>query len=339
MTTTARLLVLVPVLLAGLLLAPSSSWADPRAEARTKLVQGGELLKHGQFDEALQRFQEAYKLVPSPKIQYNFGLAYRGMGRKADALEAFERFLAEAPDASKETRQTAERERAQLLGQVTVLEVKVDLEGAEIFVDGRSYGTTHSSGIYLNPGPHQLSVEKAGEGPAYTERINALAGQRITVMARLARTPSAAPPSPRDSSPPRVEPLPPPGGRDVPPPPAATAPRWQPIVAWAAAGGAVVAAGFGTYELMSSNSKYDDFNHRAECGEVKQNRGGPACSTLFDDATSARQKAYVGFAVAGVFAATSVVFFLLTPERSGGSVALACAPSLLNPGLSCAARF
>src|SRR6185436_7859472 len=111
-----------------------AGWADAKADARAKLVQGSEFLKHGQFEEALARFQEAYQLVPSPKIQYNFGLAYRGLGRKADALEAFERFLADAPDASKETRQNAAREKAQLVGQITALEVKVDLAGAEVFV-------------------------------------------------------------------------------------------------------------------------------------------------------------------------------------------------------------
>jgi tetratricopeptide (TPR) repeat protein len=321
------------------LLAPSDGWAEPRAEARAKLVQGSEFLKRREFEEALARFQEAYRLVPSPKIQYNFGLAYRGLGRKADAMEAFDRFLSEAPDAPKESRQTAERERAELLGQVTVLEVKVDLAGAEVFIDGRSYGTTHTNHIYLDPGPHQLSVEKAGEGPAFTERINATAGQRMTVMARLARAPTPPPPA-HDSSPPQALPEPvPPRGHDEPPPPQEPM-RWQPIAGWASAGAAVVAAGFGGYEVMSSNSKFSDFNHRSDCGEIRENRGGPACAALYDDATSARQKAYVGFAVAGAFAAASVVFFVLTPEKSaGGSVAVACAPSFVNPGLSCAARF
>jgi hypothetical protein len=45
--------------------------------------------------------------VPSPKIHYDFGLAYLGLGRAADALEAFERFLAAAPDAPPGTREKA----------------------------------------------------------------------------------------------------------------------------------------------------------------------------------------------------------------------------------------
>jgi tetratricopeptide (TPR) repeat protein len=338
-TTLSRTLTLALAL--AVLLVPARGWADAKSDARAKLVQGSEFLKHGQFEEALARFQEAYQLVPSPKIQYNFGLAYRGLGRKADALEAFERFLADAPDASKETRQNAAREKAQLIGQITALEVKVDLAGAEVFVDGRSYGTSRTTPIYLDPGPHQLMVEKAGEGPAYTERINATAGQRITVMARLIRG-SATTPPPRDPAPrdplPHDPPHPADPPHDPPPPRSDPGPRWQPIAAWTAAGGAAVALGFGVAEMLSANSKFRDFNNQPDCGEVYQQRGGPQCSALFDDATSARQLSIVGFAVGGVLAATSVVLFVLTPDKpASDSVSLSCAPSL--GGVSCAGRF
>jgi hypothetical protein len=325
---------------------PARARADARSEARAKLVQGGEFLKHGQFEEALAKFQEAYRLVPSPKIQYNFGLAYRGLGRKADALEAFEKFLAEAPDATKETRQNAALERTQLSGQITTLEVKVDLEGAEVFVDGRSYGTSRPTPIYLDPGPHQLMVEKAGEGPAYTERINASAGQRITVMARLIRSHGTQPPPPPSDPAPR-EPLPrDPITRPVEPPhgepggpPGEPGPRWQPVVAWTAAGGAAVALGFGVAEVLSTNSKFREFNQDPDCGEIYQQRGGPHCNDLFNGATSARQLAIVGFAAAGVLAATSVVFFVLTPDKPHDSVSMACSPSVGGLGVSCGGRF
>jgi tetratricopeptide (TPR) repeat protein len=340
-----RRLWFLPVITAlTLSLLPARGRADARADARAKLVQGSELLKHGQFEEALARFQEAYRLVPSPKIQYNFGLAYRGLGRKADALEAFERFLGEAPDASKETRQNAARERAQLASQITVLEVKVDLPGAEVFVDGRSFGVGRATPIYLDPGPHQLMVEKAGEGPAYTERINGTPGQKITVMARLIRTASPPPPTTREPAP--REPLPrepvtqqvePPHSEPAPAP--SSGPRWQPVAAWATAGAAAAALGFGVVEIVSANDKFSEFNRRSECGEIFQQRGGPACSALFEDATSARQLAVVGFAAAGVLAATSVVFFVITPDRPHDSVSLACSPAAGGLGVSCAGRF
>src|SRR5215475_11501406 len=77
-------------LAAGLALAPRAAAADDKAAAKAKLVEGADLLKRGEYQSALERFQRAYELVPSPKIQFNFGLAYKGLGRNADAIEAFD---------------------------------------------------------------------------------------------------------------------------------------------------------------------------------------------------------------------------------------------------------
>jgi hypothetical protein len=327
-------------------LAPGPVRADARSDARAKLVQGGEALKSGQFEEALARFQEAYRIVPSPKIHYNFGLAYRGLGRKADALEAFERFLAEATDATRETRQNAERGRAQLVSQVIVLEVKTDLPGAEVFVDGRSYGTNRATPIYLDPGPHQLSVEKAGEVPPFTERINGIAGQRITIMARLARSPGAAEPPPlRVTTPPPPETRMPapeaPRGPAADVPPAREELRWHRPAAWAAAGGAVLGLGFGTYQLIAANDTFTTFNNTWGCGEEKPNRGGPQCAKLYNDGSSQRTLQYVGFAVGGTLAVASALLFFLAPSDAPATetARVACLPSLSTPGLTCAARF
>jgi tetratricopeptide (TPR) repeat protein len=78
-----------------------------REAARRKLVEGVDAMKRGDYEAALARFEQAYALVPSPKIHYDFGMAYVGLGRPAEALAAFERFLAEAPDAPPEKREKA----------------------------------------------------------------------------------------------------------------------------------------------------------------------------------------------------------------------------------------
>src|SRR3954454_13220068 len=86
-----------------LLILPRPSLAagkgDEKAQARALLVEGGGLLQSGDYAEALVRFEKAFALVPSPKIQYNLGLAYLGLARPADALQAFEVFVAGAADA------------------------------------------------------------------------------------------------------------------------------------------------------------------------------------------------------------------------------------------------
>jgi hypothetical protein len=86
---------------------PATASDATREAARRKLVEGVDLMKRGDYQGALGRFEEAWALVPSPKIHYDFGMAYVGLGRPADALAAFERFLAEAPDAPADKREKA----------------------------------------------------------------------------------------------------------------------------------------------------------------------------------------------------------------------------------------
>jgi len=96
-----------------------------RSAARAKLVEGVDALGRGEHQRALEKFQEAYALVPSPKIHYDFGLAYLGLGRNAEALSAFERFLAEAPDAPADKREKAAQRVAALRSQIGTAGVPV----------------------------------------------------------------------------------------------------------------------------------------------------------------------------------------------------------------------
>jgi len=98
--------------------APPPASDAVRDAARAKLVEGVDALKRGEPRVALDRFADAYALFPSPKIHYDFGLAYVALGRDADALSAFERFLAEAPDAPADKRDKAARYVAELRARV-----------------------------------------------------------------------------------------------------------------------------------------------------------------------------------------------------------------------------
>ena len=159
---------------------------DKKGQARAKLVEGDRLLKLGEFQQAMAAFKDAYDLYPSPKIRYNFGLAYEGMGRNADALEAFDAFLIEATDASPETRDRAVAARNTLLGRVGTLRVVADVEGATIVIDGRDMGkTAPAREIRLDPGPHLLLVDRGGGTAPFTQRLDVAAGAAVTVVVRL----------------------------------------------------------------------------------------------------------------------------------------------------------
>jgi serine/threonine-protein kinase len=109
---------------------PSAANDATRAAARGQLVDGVSALKRGDYQLALARFEQAYALVPSPKIHYDFGLAYVGLGRKADALAAFERFLAEAADAPSDKREKAASFVSTLRAEVGATAGRGDREAA-----------------------------------------------------------------------------------------------------------------------------------------------------------------------------------------------------------------
>ncbi len=172
--------------------APGAA-ADAREGARRLLVEGAALYEQGEFAAALRKFEAAHAAFPSAKIFFNFGQAYRGLARHVDAIEAFDRFLAEAPEADEELRAAARRYLAELEPTVGALEVSAGTPGAELFVDGRRVGTLPlRRPVRLAPGPHQLSLEKAGHLPRAT-RVEVAPGSRVRVAGALTPVGRAAP--------------------------------------------------------------------------------------------------------------------------------------------------
>lgn len=355
----------------ALLIALALAWsplraeaaADARVAAKAKLVQGAESLKRGDYQEALQRYEEAYALVPSPKIHYNFGLVYRGLGRNADALSAFERFLSDAKDASPDTRAKAERQREELVKNVGTLAVTCDVDGAEISIDGRSHGTTPlKAPIYLDAGPHQLVVVKGGA--QHNQRLQVVAGKPLTVAARLASVPSAPPPMavlPTPASPSVAGEAP---AADASASETAasagdsrTPPTWMRPAAWISGSAAALLLVGATVEQMVASSKGDKFGRTEassfpgrSCGTDLDGYGGPECAGLNDDWSSARRLALIGFAAGGALAVGSAILFVKSQPteaaRSESVSHLSCRPDVGalgrvdgRLGLACGARF
>jgi hypothetical protein len=172
--------------------APSSV----KDAARAKLVEGVALLKDRRYAEALERFKAAYALVPSPLIDYDFGLAYLGLADRPRALQAFETFLGEARDPPADKRQKAEGYRDELRRQVAVVELSADVDSADLAVDGVDVGpVSFPRRIYLASGSHELSARVAVGGAAGATTVVCGAGQTVSVAIRLS-LPPAGPPAP-----------------------------------------------------------------------------------------------------------------------------------------------
>lgn len=231
---------------------------EPTAKraAEAKLQEGVTLLKERRFGDALARFKEAYALVPSPLILYDFGLAQLGMGDDPAALESFQDFLRSAPEAPADKRRKASGYSDDLRKRVAVVTVKADVAAGSLRVDGRDLGRVAlPRDVYLAPGLHEVTV-RAG---------NVTQGRAVTCAAGDAQTISVA-----LSEPPRepaVPATPPPAAALLarPPPPAAAEPTapaahhsgarsWA--LATAAAGAASIGAGL-TFGLLASSQAGD----------------------------------------------------------------------------------
>jgi len=162
-----------------------------RAEARRSLQDGAKRFEEGDYAGALARFEEAYRHFPSPRFFYNMGQAQRQLARDVEALESFERFLKESPDAPATARDAAQNSVLELQAQIGTLEVSANVAGAEVAIDGRSFGLTPRGPIRVAPGPHQIVVEKAGYEP-FLERFQVAPGVRLPVRAQLALRPPPA---------------------------------------------------------------------------------------------------------------------------------------------------
>lgn len=100
--TPVRLLGLALVLLLAVIPRPASAdktAAQRKAAARAVWKEGVTAYQQGDFDRAVERFEEAYALDPLPSVLFNLGQAYRRKGDAPRALENLRSYLEKKPDA------------------------------------------------------------------------------------------------------------------------------------------------------------------------------------------------------------------------------------------------
>jgi len=127
-------------------------------EAAERFDRGVAYYNDGNFGAALAEFLRAYELTGYWGVLYNLGQVSQGMGRLADAMRYFQRYLDEGGgeiDGIEGRRAEVQGSLDALRGELAVLRVEVDVPGAEVLVDDEIVGTAPlADPIYLAPGPH-----------------------------------------------------------------------------------------------------------------------------------------------------------------------------------------
>jgi hypothetical protein len=232
------------------------SLADRRANRgsyeRIKIAEAARHYHGGEYQLSLESLDAAARIFPSPRLEFNRGVVLRKLGRLAEALEAFERFVDAtegATDAEIAARRTeASRSLPQLGQQVATIEVAGDGAGSEVFVDGRSLGTMPlGRPARVMPGEHLIVLREARAGaPVFTHHLQVSAGQKVIVRVSLPLAAPAALPGEVALAP---------GAGRAPTPPQAERPRHRRWWLWAAVGAVAVGAAAGALVLTSQRKE------------------------------------------------------------------------------------
>ena len=322
------------VLLVVGLPAPARAQAPEagKAVAQRMLHDGNALLDEGRAAEALEKFNQAYLMYPSPKLHYNIGQAQSLIpGHEAAAYEAMSRFLDEAKDANPELRAAAQKQREQLRAKVGLVTVAADPPDADLLVDDASVGKRAGDArLVLGIGTHKLSIQKdALVSPP--QSLTIAGGDSTEIKLRLA--PFVSPPSLPAAPPPALVPPPVPSSAilgaaaaspaanvvavQAAPPSGSGSWTWQRRLGVGL--GAVAAASliFGIVEHVNYFSTADDFRNDG-CG-TNNLAVGQNCKALDDQFRSAETLFIVGYAGAAALGAAGAYFFWVAPARGEGA--------------------
>ncbi len=231
--------------------APDAPKVDVR-EAEAHFHRGVELYKESDYGGALVEFKRAYEIAPNYRVLYNLGQTYFQLQRWAEALEALQDYLTQGgAQIAPEKRASVESDVRQLENRIGQVEVKVNLDGAQIMVDDQAAGTSPlAQPIVVSVGHRKVSATKAGL-PEQERFLDVAAGDHATVELDFP-PPVAAAPAPRPAPAPVVAAAPPP------PPPEHHSGKW---IAWGiAAGLGAATAVTGVLTLVFNSSLSKDLN-------------------------------------------------------------------------------
>jgi hypothetical protein len=291
------------------------------------------------LEGAREAFVKAWETARRPTVAAALADVEMKLGRYRDAAEHWDYYL--------RTKPTDRAEAAARLDQcrVHVAVVRVELEpmGAELDVDDTRVPTGGSGGtVWLEPGAHTFTARSGGRASS-TLRIDATAGQDVSIrlVVDAAPVPAAAPP-------PVVKPPPPlPGATAW----RSTTPQDAPsrgikartVVAIGGATLTLVSAGLGVWFVTQRNSADNErqqilneldrqFPERAQTRSVCADWPDrpSACSEVFaksSEADRAGNWAIGSFVGAGVFGVATVVTYVLWPQKEHAGVsAMSVAP-------------
>ncbi|HKQ69596.1 MAG TPA: tetratricopeptide repeat protein [Polyangiaceae bacterium] len=342
------------------------AFAEPTTEAvrmaRKRFQEGVAAADLGNYEGARVAFQQAYALKPHASVLRNLGQAELKTSHFVEAARHLSLFLRDTTFGSVADREAAKKSLAQAESKVGKVTVDVDVDGADVTVDGELVGRSPlADPVYIEAGRRLLRVSKDGhtpyEQPQMLEpgrpaQVKVLLRSRVEVLPSATEAASISRTTGSSTTLPRIDDfveLSPHEGLGPPPQGLKSTPDAKPstravvrVVAGALTIVSVgVAVGFG---LKGSSLRAHEEDVRASLREEPGPAGsvcslaanGAACSDLADTAerrASANKIARVGGVAAGVFALGLGATFLFWSDATSPSAKLVPHVSPTHAGL------
>lgn len=278
---------------------PAAASTGPSlADAKAHYQAGEKKFKAGDFAGALEDFTAADAVKSTPQSQRYIGLCDDKLGKYAEAVAAYEKFLAAVPPKMQKDGEELTKRVAEIKAMPGKLHVETTPPGATITADGKQMGTTPAD-IELTPGKHILKLELAGFLPIDKD-VDVVFGSKGDLKSELEARPVPAAP------PPVVATTPPPEQKPAEAPPPEQPQHRSKLPAFITGGIAVAALGVGVGFGVAALGKKSDFD------------ANPQASTA-DDGENFALVADMAFGVAITLGVTSAVLFFTKDDEPAKS--------------------
>ena len=179
-------LVYLPAAFSLLLFAVQARGQVDEEKAKKHFKQALVLYKENNFAAALIEFKASYKAKANWKVKYFIGVSLQALHKFVEAEKKLKEYLEEGGDeVPADKREVVEDLLVQLSGVIGSIDVKTDVEGASVYVNGKLQGKTPLSGPLRFPvGNYTVEVSKTGHKDFSTE-IELPGEEVVTVKAAL----------------------------------------------------------------------------------------------------------------------------------------------------------
>jgi hypothetical protein len=317
----------------GMAAGASPARASSVSESEDYIRLGVELRRSGKNREALDAFEAAYRLEPTPRAGAQIALAQQAMGDWVDAEQGLERALGFAADPWIALyRDALERALAVVRGHLGWLDVEANVSDGELLVDGTSRHDLPSQGpVRVTSGSVEMDVRAPGFLPVHRS-VDVAPGARVQVVVALE---SMLPPPPPSSQSPST------GQTSLQRPAVSSDVRRvdvpSRIAGYAPFAGAVVFAGAGIISWRVRENEVGIYNDDSRClvGTLTREQ---QCESRAKAANIALAVEIGAFAAAGASAALGA-WRLWHPGASSSRIARASCAPWAGLGMSCEGRF